>query len=81
MVVDTHVKRLSKRLGWTRHQDPVKIEKDLCALIPAESWTLAGHLLIAHGRALCKAQPALVAKAAIINHQMTSLFTVAFYSL
>jgi len=55
MVVDTHVNRLSRRLGWTRQTDPVKIEQDLCRLLPRESWTQAGHLLIAHGRALCKA--------------------------
>jgi len=55
MVVDTHVKRLARRLGWTRQTDPEKIERDLCRLLPEERWTLAGHLLIAHGRALCKA--------------------------
>jgi len=55
MVVDTHVKRLSRRFDWTRHSDPEKIEADLCRLLPQERWTLAGHLLIAHGRALCKA--------------------------
>ncbi len=55
MVVDTHVKRISFRLGWTRHRDPDKIEKDLCRLLPAERWTQAGHVLIAHGRQLCKA--------------------------
>ena len=55
MVVDTHVKRLARRFGWTRHDDPVRIEKDLCRLLPAEEWTQAGHTLIAHGRACCKA--------------------------
>lgn len=55
MVVDTHVKRVSGRLGWTSHRDPEKIEPDLCALLPRDKWTLAGHLLIHHGRALCKA--------------------------
>jgi endonuclease-3 len=55
MVVDTHVRRVSTRLGWTIHRDPVKIEQDLSRLLPREKWTLASHLLIFHGRALCKA--------------------------
>jgi len=55
MVVDTHVKRISFRLGWTRQRDPDRIEKDLCSLLPRERWTQAGHVLIAHGRNLCKA--------------------------
>jgi endonuclease-3 len=55
MVVDTHVKRLSRRFGWTVENDPEKIERDLCALLPKKDWTLAGHLLIHHGRQVCKA--------------------------
>lgn len=55
MVVDTHVKRLAFRFGWTRSDNPVQIEKDLCKLIPAQEWTQLGHTLIAHGRAQCKA--------------------------
>ncbi len=55
MVVDTHVKRVSGRLGWTRHRDPVKIEADLCSLLPRERWTDTSHLLIWHGRGICKA--------------------------
>jgi endonuclease III len=55
MVVDTHVKRLAFRLGWTEQSDPVKIEKELCGLLPEVQWMQAGHLLIHHGRALCKA--------------------------
>lgn len=55
MVVDTHVKRLAFRFGWTRSDNPVQIEKELCALIPAQEWTQMGHTLISHGRALCKA--------------------------
>jgi len=55
MVVDTHVKRLSKRFGWTRAEDPVQIEKELCRYFPKECWTQAGHILIAHGRSCCKA--------------------------
>jgi len=55
MVVDTHVKRISYRLGWTKQTQPEKIEEELCRLLPKEHWTEAGHLLIAHGRTLCKA--------------------------
>lgn len=55
MVVDTHVKRLSYRFGWTKSDNPVQIEKELCKLIPSAHWTQLGHTLIAHGRALCKA--------------------------
>jgi len=56
VVVDTHVKRLANRFGLTRHQDPVKIERDLMELFPQEEWTNLSHLLIAHGRAVCKAR-------------------------
>ncbi|WP_235606733.1 endonuclease III [Syntrophotalea acetylenivorans] len=55
MVVDTHVKRLSRRFAWTDQQDPVKIERDLCQLLPERHWVQASHLLIFHGRQLCKA--------------------------
>ena len=55
MVVDTHVKRVSFRLGWTTEKDPEKIERDLMRLIPEEKWTHAGHVLIFHGRRICKA--------------------------
>jgi endonuclease-3 len=55
MVVDTHVKRVSVRLGWTGEKDPVKIERDLCALLPQQKWTHASHILIFHGRQICKA--------------------------
>jgi endonuclease-3 len=56
IVVDTHVARLSQRLGLTRHSDPVKIEQDLMALVPREDWTLWAHLLIDHGRKVCQAR-------------------------
>ncbi len=56
VVVDTHVKRLANRFGLTRHQDPVKIERDLMALFPQGEWTNLSHLFIAHGRAACKAR-------------------------
>ena len=56
IVVDTHVARLSKRLGLTKHTDPVKIERDLMKVVPQESWTLWSHLLIWHGRRRCSAR-------------------------
>jgi endonuclease-3 len=56
IVVDTHVRRLSQRLGLTRHHDPVKIERDLQRLVPREDWARLPHLLIWHGRRVCIAQ-------------------------
>ncbi|MCH8569199.1 MAG: endonuclease III [Balneolales bacterium] len=56
VVVDTHVKRFSKRFGLSRHEDPIKVEKDLMALFPRENWTDVSHLMIHHGRACCKAR-------------------------
>ncbi len=56
IVVDTHVKRISKRLGMTKNDDPKKIEQDLMKLLPPERWTLFGHLVIDHGRKICKAR-------------------------
>ena len=56
VVVDTHVNRLANRFGLTTHTDPVKVEKDLMALFPQNEWTNLSHLLIAHGRAVCKAR-------------------------
>jgi endonuclease III len=55
VTVDTHVTRLSNRLGLTKHADAVKIEQDLIPIVPQEDWTLWSHLLIYHGRAICKA--------------------------
>jgi endonuclease-3 len=56
VVVDTHVARVSGRLGLTAHTDPVKIEQDLMRLAPREEWTLLSHLLIFHGRRICIAR-------------------------
>jgi endonuclease-3 len=55
VVVDTHVLRLSGRLGWTREEDPVKVERDLMALFQRGEWNLLSHRLIHHGRRVCKA--------------------------
>jgi endonuclease-3 len=59
VVVDTHVARLSQRLALTAHGQPEKIEQDLTALVPRKDWILFPHLLIAHGRAVCKARAPL----------------------
>jgi endonuclease III len=56
IVVDTHVGRLSQRLGFTKQDDPVKIERDLMKLVPREYWGVFPHLLIWHGRRVCLAR-------------------------
>ena len=56
IVVDTHVRRLSRRLRFTTHDDPEKIEHDLMDLFPRERWTMLSHLLIFHGRRVCVAR-------------------------
>lgn len=56
VVVDTHVMRLSQRLGWTKHAEPGPIELDLCALFPREDWDMLSHTLIFHGRRVCFAR-------------------------
>ena len=56
VVVDTHVARVSQRLGLTAAADPVKIEQDLMARVPRERWTMLAHLLIWHGRRVCEAK-------------------------
>jgi endonuclease III len=56
IVVDTHVRRLSQRLGLTRAEEPVKIERDLVKLVPREHWGIFPHLLIWHGRRVCLAR-------------------------
>jgi endonuclease-3 len=56
LVVDTHVRRVSRRLGLTKNNDPVKIEFDLMKLFPRRDWTLLSHRLIFHGRRICKAR-------------------------
>jgi endonuclease-3 len=59
VVVDTHVKRLSTRLGFTENKDPEKVERDLIPLVPEGDRTLFAHLLIFHGRKVCKARKPL----------------------
>src|SRR5213082_970525 len=56
IVVDTHVRRLSQRLGFTKQEDPVKVERDLMKLVPRDDWGRFPHLLIWHGRRVCIAR-------------------------
>ncbi len=59
IAVDTHVRRLSQRLGITENKDPDKIERDLMRLVPREEWFSVSYLLIEHGRKICKARTPL----------------------
>lgn len=59
LAVDTHVRRVSRRLGLTGHEDFLKVEEDLCRVIPQEEWSSAHHRLIAHGRRYCRARAPL----------------------
>lgn len=56
MTVDTHAGRVSRRLQLTKHEDPVKVEQDLCALFPESSWIDMGHRFVLHGRYICLAR-------------------------
>jgi endonuclease-3 len=56
LTVDTHMKRIHRRLGLTRHEDPVKIEQDVMELVPRRHWTLYSHRMIHHGRVCCEAR-------------------------
>ena len=62
VVVDTHVSRVSQRLRLTAHEQPEKIERDLIELVPRRDWIIFPHLLIAHGRAVCRARTPLCAE-------------------
>jgi endonuclease-3 len=67
IAVDTHCKRLSRRLGLTRQQDPVKIEKDLAQILPPKEWTNFSHRLIIHGRRVCVARKPACQRCALIE--------------
>lgn len=56
LTIDTHMGRLSRRMGLTRHADPVKVERDLAELLPEEEWTIFSHRMIHHGRRVCSAR-------------------------
>ena len=67
VVVDTHVRRLSQRLGLTRQEDPVKIERDLMRLVPRDDWGVFPHLLIWHGRRVCIARRPLCEECVLVG--------------
>src|SRR5213595_1357420 len=67
IVVDTHVRRLSQRLGFTKEEDPVKIERDLMRLVPREDWARFPHLLIWHGRRVCDARRPLCEDCVLVD--------------
>lgn len=68
VVVDTHVKRVSQRLGLTENKQPEKIEQDLMEIIPKENWGKFSLQLILHGRNICKAIKPLCFKCSLIEH-------------
>lgn len=65
IVVDTHVTRLSRRLGLSKQKQPEKIEQDLAEIVPRKDWVIFSHLLIAHGRRTCKARNPLCAECVV----------------
>ena len=67
VVVDTHIARISRRLGLTKHDDPVKIEQDLMKLVPRAEWTRFGHTLIQHGRQICHARKPLCEACPVVD--------------
>lgn len=67
ITVDTHVGRLSRRLGWTQNTDPVKVEKDLWELLPDAPWTKLCHQLILHGRRVCLARSPHCAECTLLD--------------
>lgn len=67
MVVDTHVGRIARRLGWVTARTPEGIEEQLCRLLPAERWTQAAHVLIFHGRQCCRAQTAWCSACPVVD--------------
>jgi endonuclease-3 len=67
IVVDTHVKRVSQRIGLTKESDPVRIEFDLMPLIPKKDWIAFSHQMIWHGRALCKARKPKCPECPLLN--------------
>jgi endonuclease-3 len=73
IVVDTHVIRLSNRLGFTMESDPVKIEQDLMPLIPKKKWYHFSHTLIFHGRKICAARKPLCAECSIRRYCPSTL--------
>jgi endonuclease-3 len=67
VVVDTHVGRITRRLGVTKEEDPVKVERDLMSLLDQPDWLDFSHMLIYHGRAVCKAPTPLCTECALLD--------------
>ena len=74
IAVDTHVKRVSERLGLTSNTDPEKIEKDLMKIVPKDNWDIITLLLINHGRNICAARKPLCSKC-VLNQLCPSALT------
>jgi endonuclease III len=68
ITVDTHVQRVTRRLGLTRNEDPEKIEQDLMKVLPPEEWTPFSHRIIQHGRTICQARKPLCEKCPVSAH-------------
>jgi endonuclease-3 len=81
VVVDTHVSRVAQRLRLTVHEQPEKIERDLNELVPRTDWIIFPHLLIAHGRAICKARKPLCAECPVEPLCPSSLLRNADFGL
>ena len=75
IAVDTHVKRLSARLGLSKHDDPDKIERDLMEIVPKKDWLDFNYMLVDHGRKICMARKPLCSNC-IINKLCPSAFKV-----
>lgn len=67
VIVDTHCRRLSNRLGFTRSSDPNQIERDIMALLPREDWGIYGHLMVFHGRNVCLARRPLCEECQVLE--------------
>ena len=67
MVVDTHVKRLARRFGWTKSDNPEQVEAELSKLLPESTWIQCSHTLIAHGRACCKAPTPICSTCPVVS--------------
>lgn len=77
VTVDTHVGRLSRRLGLTKHEDAVKVEQDLAPIVPRQEWCQWSHLLIAHGRRVCRSQKPLCEACVLFDHCPTGFKILA----
>ncbi len=68
LTVDTHVGRLSRRMAFTEHEDPLKVEADLMSLVPNKEWTIFSHRMIFHGRRVCQARKPKCEECTLARH-------------